>query len=265
MNIAERRMELFEMLRDKGVVSLTDAAERFGVSSMTVRRDLQFFEKQGVVTTSYGNAYLNKDSSGAEPSFVAKSSAQLLEKQAIGKLAAEYVQDGDSIIIDCGTTALQVLKYVEAKRVTVITNSMPVSNLVAGNSKIKLIYAPGEYRDVSAGLLGDLTVDFFRSIHVKKAFLGAHGCSFADGVTEPTTEDVTAKRAIFSAAEETFLLVDSSKFGHTYLMQNAKLSDFDHVITDEGLGKTDRAKLRGTCKDALFASVGGKPTDEDEG
>lgn len=256
MNITERRMAIFDLLQKNGVVELADLAKQFDVSTMTVRRDLQIFQRQGLISMNYGGAYLNREAV-QEPSFAAKSGCRLVQKQAIGQLAADFVCDGETIIIDCGTTPLQVLKYLGNKRVAVITNSMPAVSFVSGNPKVKLFFAPGEYDDISAGVFGNLTTEFYSRVHADKVFMGAHGCSIKSGVTEPAVEDASTKKAVMAAGRETFLLVDATKFDHTYLMQNAQLEDFDHVITDESMDEAYRKQLAAMCKDVRYAQFRG--------
>lgn len=257
MSVTERRMSIFSILEEQGVADIKSLAERFGVSTMTIRRDLQLFERQGLVTMNYGSAYLNRAASTREPSFAAKTSQQVAQKQAIGELAASTVRDGESIIIDCGTTPLQVLRALTAKNVTVFTSSLPVANLVTERDDIELFFAPGRYRSVSAGVVGDLASEFYRSLHVDKAFLGAHACTVEGGAMQPAVEDATTKRAIMAAASETFLLVDSAKFGQTALVENARLDEYDHIVTDDLLDPEELERVRAASADLMVARVGG--------
>lgn len=252
MNVTERRMQIFDLLKKNEVVELNELAKRFQVSTMTIRRDLQMFERQGVLHMSYGEAYLNKQSVH-EPSFAAKSEQNVLRKQNIGYHAAQFVEDGDTIVLDCGTTPLQMLPFLEHKRVTVITNSWPSAHYAGGNSKIKLIFAPGEYYETSAGMTGVLTEEFFARIHADKVFMGGHGFSVENGVMEPDIE-FNSKKAVMAAGKEKFLLVDSTKYEKTYLMKYADLSEFHHIITDSYFDMEKRAELESVCKDVIFAS-----------
>ena len=251
MNVTKRRMEIFSLLQKKEVVELTELAHRFNVSTMTVRRDLQMFERQGLLSMAYGSAYLRKEAIH-EPSFASKSNYLIEQKQYIGYAAAQFVRDDETIIVDCGTTPLQLLKYISGKRVTVITNSWPAINFVSGNPKIKLILAPGEYNEISAGAFGNLTSEFFGCLHVDKVFMGAHGFSIENGATEPDIE-TNAKKSILNAGKERFLLADATKFDRTYLMQYAQLSDFHHVITDDSMKTDCRSRLESVCENVIYA------------
>lgn len=256
MNVTERRMSIFATLEEEGVADIKELAERFDVSTMTIRRDLRLFEQQGFVTMNYGGAYLNREAQNREPSFAAKTSLQVTQKQAIGQLAAGTVHDGESIIIDCGTTPLQVLRHITARNVTVFTNSLPVANLVFERDDLEIIFVPGRYSKVSAGAIGDLAIEFYHTIHVDKAFLGGHACTVEDGVMQPTIEDATVKRAIMAAADDTYLVIDSTKFGERALAGNARLDEYDHVVTDGLVDPAYLERLKAACRDIMVAPMG---------
>lgn len=252
MNATERRMQIFDLLKKKETVELNELAKQFQVSTMTIRRDLQMFERQGLLQMNYGEAYLVKQLVH-EPSFAVKSEQNILQKQNIGYQAAQFVRDGDTIILDCGTTPLQMLSFLGNKRVTVITNSWPSAHFAAGNTNIKLILAPGEYYEISAGMTGSLTTEFFGRIHADKTFMGAHGFSAEDGVTEPDI-GYNSKKALMAAGKEHFLLVDSTKYEKTFLMKYADLEEFDHIITDGDFPASKRGELEDLCRDVIYAS-----------
>lgn len=256
MNVTQRRMEIFNLLQKNDTVEVSVLARRFDVSTMTIRRDLQKFERQGLVNITYGSAYLKKEALH-EPSFAAKSNYLTEQKQDIGNAASRFVQDDETIIVDCGTTLLQLLKYLTGKHVTVITNSCPAISFANTNPKLKLILAPGEYNERSAGVFGNLTSEFFNRLHVGKVFMGAHGFSIEHGATEPDIE-TNAKRSMINAGEKKFLLADATKFDRTYLMQYAQLDAFDHIITDDSMDPACRARLEKACRDVVYA---GKSAD----
>ena len=252
MNSTKRRMEIFNILQKEQSVKVLDLAEIFEVSLMTIRRDLALFEKQGLITTNYGGAYLNSKSA-IEPSFSLKSSQMTDKKQLIGYEAAKLVEEGDTIIVDCGTTTLQMVKYIQDKKLTVITNSWPVVNYLGNNPKIKLILAPGEYNDVSAGAISDLTISFFSNFHADKVFMGSHGCGLKSGATVPEIMDANVKRTILHAAKQKILLADNTKFDQTYLMKYADLSEFDYLITDNSIDNKYCIQLKNIIKNVIIA------------
>ena len=252
MNAAERRKEIFRLLQENQTVEVIELAARFDVTPMTIRRDLAVFEKQGLITTNYGGAYLNKGTS-IEPSFSMKSTQCIDKKQMIGYEAARMIRDGDVIIIDCGTTTLQLAKYLKGKKLTVITNSWPVVSFLGGLPKIKLLLAPGEYDDISAGTFGISTAKFIENFHADKVFIGTHGCSLEQGASVPEIYDAEMKRALLAAGKEKVLMVDHTKFGVKCLAKHADLSDFDCIITDDGIDPETQEVIRANCQKLIVA------------
>ena len=254
MSPVERRTILYNRLQAEGKVNINQIADELNVSSMTIRRDLRLFVDQGIATISSGTAHLLD---GGTPLPLVHSNTQPVtndpQKQAIGRAAAERIEDGDTIIVDCGTTTLQLLRYLEDKRVTIVTNSIPVAGLAGTNPNFKIIYAPGEYTEDSHGMVGPLTVDFFHTLRADKAFLGAHGFDAQGGVNEPVLGDATAKRAMLDSAHESYLMADSSKYGNVHLMALSRLSDFTCVITDKAFPQDKRAELEAACNSVIYA------------
>ncbi len=246
MNSAERRMVIYTMLQENSTVEVNALAAKFNVSTMTIRRDLAVFEQQGLVVTTYGGAYISQGV-GIEPSFSLKQGQMALEKQLIAKKAASLVEEGNSIIIDCGTTTLHIAKYLEKKRVIVISNSWPIANHIEPNSKVKLILAPGEYSHTSAGALSSMTVDFYKNFQVDIAFIGTQGFSYEHGATVPDIEDANVKKAIFESAKKRVLVIDHSKIGNHYLAKHAEPTDFDIIVTDSNIKQKEISQLKKLC------------------
>jgi DeoR/GlpR family transcriptional regulator of sugar metabolism len=210
---------------------------------------------QGIATISVGTAYLTDQGTGSIAIVPVDEQDQGVpaRKRAIGQRAAQLVEDGDTIIIDCGTTTYELLKYIGSKRLTIITNSIPVAGLVGSHPNLKLIYAPGEYSDDSHGMVGPLAVNFFHTLRVDKAFLGAHGFDAVGGANEPVLGDATAKRAMLEATTSSYLMVDSGKYGNVHLMALSKLSDFSCVITDADFPEERKAALEAACNQVIYA------------
>lgn len=234
MQSSDRRMSIYAILQEEKKVVVNELAEKFGVTKMTIRRDLSVFEKQGIVKTTYGGAYLTSGAS-VEPSFQLKSGQRIDDKHLIGKRAAGLVEDGDTIIIDCGTTTLALAQYISDKKIMVITNSVPVINLLKGRQYIKLIVAPGEYEDDSQGMISLSTVEFFRTIHADKVFLSTQGITADGELTVPKMDDAHVKRSLLRAGRQKILLADNSKFGETFLCGYGNLSDLNYVVSQHDI------------------------------
>lgn len=230
-------MSIYAILQQDKKVVVNELAEKFGVTKMTIRRDLSFFEKQGIVKTTYGGAYLTSGAS-VEPSFQLKSVQMVDDKHRIGQKAAELVEDGDTIIIDCGTTPLAFAQFLFDKKIMVITNSIPVVNLLKGRKNIKLIVAPGEYEDDTQGMIAASTAEFFHHLHADKVFLSTQGINEAGEITVPKLPDAYVKQALLRAGRQKILLADKSKFGQTFLAGHGRIADFDFIVTQQGLSES---------------------------
>ncbi|MBV8043445.1 DeoR/GlpR family DNA-binding transcription regulator [Pluralibacter sp.] len=245
-------MSIYAILQQDKKVVVNELAETFGVTKMTIRRDLSFFEKQGIVKTTYGGAYLTSGAS-VEPSFQLKSGQMVDDKHLIGQKAAELVEDGDTIVIDCGTTPLAFAQFLFDKKIMVITNSVPVINLLKGRKNITLMVAPGEYEDDTQGMISFSTADFFNNLHADKVFLSTQGINAQGELTVPKITDAHVKQALARAGRQKILLADKSKFGQTFLAGHARLADFDIVISQTGLPDDTLAQLNAHNVQLLLA------------
>lgn len=252
MSLSQRRIEIFNILQKNKTIEVNELAKQFDVSTMTIRRDLLIFEKQGLVTLSYGGAYLNKGVS-VEPNFSLKSSQVVEYKEAIAIEASKLINDGESIIIDCGTTTLNIMKYIQNKKVTIITNSWPVVSYLQGNPKIKLILAPGEYNEISAGTISSMTIEFYKKIFADKVFISTQGFSLENGATVPSIDNALVKEAILRSAKEKILLVDHTKFGNNYLASHCDISELDCIVTDDKVEEHYLNILKQQCKNVIIA------------
>lgn len=253
MNAAKRRMIIYKMLEEQITVEVNNLSELLGVSTMTIRRDLALFERQGLVVTNYGGAYLNKGA-GVEPSFALKRGQMGEAKQNIACEAANLINDGDSIVLDCGTTPLQIIKYLQNKKTTIITNSWPVINYVQGNPKIKLILAPGVYSETSAGVLSGMTIEFYQQFCADIVFMSTQGFCVKHGATVPDANDANVKKAVMNSAKTKILVVDHSKIDKRYLVCHAKPSDFDMIITDDKIDNAYLEKMNQHCKKVVITN-----------
>ncbi|MBE5780733.1 MAG: DeoR/GlpR transcriptional regulator [Clostridiales bacterium] len=243
MTTSQRRMRILDIIQDNKSVEVNNLAKMFSVSTMTIRRDLAIFEKQGLITTNYGGAYLNQGTS-VDASFSLKSGQRIETKRAIGYEAAKLVEDGDTIIMDCGTTVLQMAKYLQDKRITIITNSWALINYFRSNSKVTLILAPGEYKENHAGVVSEMTMRFFEDLNADKTFLGTQGLDIDRGATVADFMECSIKRTMLLAGKMKVLLCDHNKFGQTFLVKEADISEVDYLVTDNQSDPTYLQRIR---------------------
>lgn len=257
LNATQRRLKIFELLEQAGSVDTSDLANVFGVSTMTIRRDLNHLEKQGIALLNYGGATLGR---GAllEHSFYMKEGQQQCLKQAIGYEASQLINDGESIIIDCGTTAFELAKHISNKHITVLTNSWKVLTILHDFPNVQIILAPGSYDRISQGAISTATIDFLKMYTVDKAFISTQGVSIEKGVSVPSDTDALVKRALLKCAKYSILLADSSKFGNSYLANHGNLKDFDLIITDNLINEEVLNGLENDGIDVLVANSNDK-------
>lgn len=232
MNASERKIEILKLLKE-GSMTLDELAKKFNVSVMTIRRDLSKFENQDVILISQGTVYLNK-SVGSEESYILKKDKMIAEKIRIAQKAIEYINDGEVVYIDCGTTCAQIAEELAKsnKNVTVMTSSILVVNALFMAENIDLCMLPGKYREKSIGFIGDLTIDFVRKFYFDKAFMGAEGIDTEYGISLPHLEEGLTKQAIARQANTVFVVTDHSKFSLKTLYSYADYNDIDYIITD---------------------------------
>lgn len=240
---SHRRKLILDELNEKEKVDIEQLASELNVSPMTIRRDLSYLEQQEQVIRTHGGAVL-KAPLVVESSFRLKEGQHSAEKRRIAELAVQYVQEHSTILLDSGTTTLEIAKRLKEKRhLTVITNDILIAAELM-DSDNKVILTGGELQNSIGALFGPLTEGILRDVHVDLCFLGAHAVDVRVGVTAPTIEKAMVKKLMIEAAETTWLVADSSKFNLKSLMNVCRLSEIDGVISDEGLASRDVLALQ---------------------
>lgn len=233
----ERRHTILSQLDLEGKVQVHFLAERFAVTTETIRRDLDRLEKEGRLRKVYGGAVRIR-SGNNEPTFMKRSQMNLLDKQAIGRLAASLIQDGETVILDNGTTTLEIMRQLKDRaHVTVITNSVPVMNCALEQFQGKIIFAGGEVNAAYQAAVGITAHELLDQFKVNKAFISAGGLSLSEGITDYHLEEALISRKMMERAEESILVADHSKFGVTTFAQIAPMEHISMVLTDSGCSR----------------------------
>ena len=233
MLTAERRQRILEEVENRNSVSVTELCELLSVSDMTIRRDLRALSESGLLERVHGGALRRRDR-GNELSYLNRSTENRSKKQVIGKRAALFVHEGDSIALDIGTTILELAKaMVGIPNLTVLTANMLVAEALKEAPNIRLVITGGELRYEEFSLVGPFAQRSFQEFRVDKAFLGAGGLDMHNGLTDYNQQDIQVKKALIAHANRVFALVDSSKFGVVYDQLFTPFSKVDYLITDE--------------------------------
>lgn len=243
----DRREKILHQLELEGKVKVHILAEQLEVSAETIRRDLDRLEKEGKLRKVYGGAVKSR-AEHIEPSFTSRSQTWTEEKAAIGQLAASLVKDGETILLDNGTTTIEVMRYLKDRsHITVITHSLPVLNLAMEIFQGKIIYIGGDMDRTKQATTGPLTEMLLEQFKVNKAFISVGGISLTDGITDYDLDEAYISRKMLERAEEGIVLADHSKLGVTTFAKLAKLEDISMVITDRGCSQewVDNLSARG--------------------
>jgi DeoR family transcriptional regulator of aga operon len=244
--VLQRRAQIATLVRQSGAMRVADLAERFQVSEVTIRNDLMQLEKQGQLVRDRGGA-LPLDHAGEITSLLAveqRAHLQTSEKQRIARAAAQLVKPGDTILMDAGTTVVEMTPHLAAiKPLTVVTNALNVALEVAAKTSARVILLGGEFSRESSSTLGSLAEHTLSQLLVQKAFLGTQAFDLEHGFTDTTLEIAQVKRAMIRSARRVILLTDSSKLGRSGFIKVAPLTAVQTLITDEGLPAEARAAL----------------------
>lgn len=235
---AVRRERIAELVAQKGAVHIGELTQLFGVSEVTIRHDLDVLASQGLVVRERGGALANVQTTLAR-AFEQRSGANLEAKRKIGEAAAQLVKPGDTIIMDAGTTVMEMARNLrDVEPLTVITNALNVANQVGGLAGCHVILIGGSLSVETISTVGPLAEHHLGELVVSKLFLGAHTVDLEAGVVDTSIEIARVKRAMIQAAREVILLVDSSKWETGRRQAFARvvpLTSMHKIITDAGL------------------------------
>lgn len=240
-----RRARIVEQVQREGSVRVADLAQRFDVSEVTIRSDLVILEREGRLLRDRGGA-LAKGSHHFVTSLLGvdqRASLHLDKKRRIGAAAARRVVAGDAILIDAGTTAVEIARLLtQISPLTVVTNALNVALELGAAAGQRLILLGGTFNRESSSTVGSLTEQGLAELSVQKLFLGTQAFD-ANGLTDSTMEIAQAKRAMIRSARQVILVTDSSKWGTTSLTKVAPLTELDTIITDTDLPADARKEI----------------------
>lgn len=231
---SERRQQISALVRERGSVQVAPLATRFGVSMQTIRKDLHYLEKRGVAERSYGGA-ISADAVNvvAEPPLETKRASNIDEKARIGALAASMVQPGDSIVLDSGTTTLQIAHHLpDDEEITVLTNDLDILCALARKERIRVVMLGGTLRRRNRAFYGAQTENALEDLHVDKLFLGVDGFDLERGITTHFEPEAMLNRKMVKAAGQVIAVTDKSKFGRVCLHRILNVAEIDDLITD---------------------------------
>jgi DeoR family fructose operon transcriptional repressor len=241
MLVEARRRHLLELISRRGFASLEDLVASVGVSESTIRRDLEALDLAGAIKRTHGGAVCSAELRGM-PAFEDRTATASAEKRAIGRLAASLVEDGATLLLDGGTTTLEVARALVGRRLQVVTNSLPIAQLLATRPETDLILIGGYVYPRTGVALGPIALACMQDIRVHTVVMGAGGI-VADGVYNSNSLLVETERQMMRCGQEVVVVADRSKFGRLALTRLCGLDEIKRMVVDDGLPAEYRAML----------------------
>ncbi len=243
----ERRKEIIRLIQRNVSLETNKLSEMFGVSPVTIRRDFSFLEENGLITTIYGGAMVNRTLPDL-PILENDSQQRINEKRQIAKLAAGLIQPGQTVLLDAGSTVKELaIELLSKTDITVMTNSILVINVLAqAANDINLICMPGQFRKSSMCFFGAMTMDFLDAVHVDYAFIGVTGFSYNRGGTIPDADEAYTKKKMSQAADNTVVLADHWKIGCDSTYTALSPTEVNMLITARNNNSEQLQKIEAT-------------------
>jgi DeoR/GlpR family transcriptional regulator of sugar metabolism len=244
MKSADRQRVIVEQLRATTQVTVAELADATGASEMTLRRDLDVLASHGVLRRVHGGA-IPASPSGVEPPFAARTTTASGAKQAIAAATAELIRDGDTVVLDSGTTALEVARLLRRRTVTVMSLSLHAARELLDAPGVRLLLPGGEPRPGELAMVGPLALASLRALRFDVAVLSPCAFSLADGLTAYDLGDAEVKQQAMAVSARTIAMADGSKWNHASLAHVCAADRPDVVVTDSSSPADQRAELAG--------------------
>ncbi|ASB50146.1 DeoR/GlpR family DNA-binding transcription regulator [Alkalitalea saponilacus] len=248
-----RRGLILKMLDEQGQVNVTDLCAHFKVSAVTIRNDLSNLEQKKLLIRARGGA-IKTDKVTLDLKISGKQGVNIREKEAIGRRAARYVQEGDTIFIGSGTTTREMVHHLNRfNNLTVITNALNIAGHLADMERLTVIVPGGIMRHNILSLVGAMAIDNFKKFFCDKLFIAADGIDVNLGLSSPDLEEAALNRTMIKMARKVIVVADSSKFGKRSLAVICGISQIDVLITDSGLSALAKEALENMGVEVVIA------------
>lgn len=236
MLAVSRRNAIMELLTEKKNVTVIDLAKLFSVTDETIRRDLKLLEQQGLLVKTHGGAFI-QDGATNDINISIRDGAYLDCKEKIAQESVKLIRNGDSIFLDCSTTAYHIASAIKHKRLTVITNSLKIANILSGFDNIRLIVMGGVLNRTHMCYVGQNTIQNLSNYYVDKAFISCRSLSIEHGVTDSNESIAEVRTLILNHANSVYLIADYTKFNKTSFVNIGSFQRITGLITDRPLSE----------------------------
>ncbi|WP_049622146.1 transcriptional repressor AgaR [Frateuria defendens] len=234
--VEERRRLIVEQIEQQGRVTVEQLVERFGISAVTIRADLEALARGGAIARSHGGALpAAPPSSQMDTPLTIKETRRLAEKRRIGQAAAKLIKDGETIILDSGSTTVEIARQIRQRKwesLTVITNALNIALELSGLPTVRVMMLGGLLRQTSYSLAGPDAEQALAKLSADRLFLGVDGLDPEVGVTTPDPQEATLNALMIRVSRETVAVLDASKFGQRSLSVIAPVASLGMVISD---------------------------------
>lgn len=263
MLVESRRRALLDLVSRQGFATLEELVRATGASESTIRRDLEALDQIGSIKRTHGGAVCSGEVRSM-PALDDRATSATEEKRAIGRAVAELVEDGDTVLLDGGTTTLEVARALVGRPLQVVTNSLPIAGLLASSKETDLILIGGYIYPRTGVAMGPLAVATMQGIRVRLAVLGAGGIT-SEGIFNSNSLLVETERQMMTCGQEIVIAADHSKFGRLALTRLCGLDEVDRVVTDPGISEPIRDMLEAAGVAITLASPPSFRADEIDG
>ena len=234
MFLEERRQEILKFVAQRGRASVTELSERFKVSDVTIRADLQALADKALVVRTHGGA-IPPVNSLYELSLNRRRQQQQAEKQRIGQSASLMISAGEAVFLDSSSTALTIAPFIKQHRdLTVITNSLVIAQEMLSAPNISVVMPGGTLHPDTVSLSDPLGLSLLNRYNIARGFFGAYGLSLSVGLTDVTATEAEVKRPLVAMCRQVVVVLDGTKWGREGAASYADLEDVDIIITDKG-------------------------------
>ncbi len=241
----QRRSEILDMLAEKGSLTLVELTKKFSVSEATIRRDLTELESLGKLQRTHGGA-VRRDLSLFENNYAYNELVNIESKREIARICEKLVHDGDTVMLDSGTTTYEIARVLKNKKITLITNSATIiADFVEnGAGNITFISTGGVVRPNFRSFVGSFAEDCIRSVVPDISFVCSNGFSLQRGASTPDISEASLKRIMLQSSKKSYLVSDSSKEGKDFFCVISDLRSFDGIIIDKGISPESVKKMK---------------------
>jgi DeoR family galactitol utilization operon repressor len=238
--VTEREREILELLQGDSAISVAEISRQLGVSAVTARAGLNSLAQKGLVVRTWGGA-----APAFHPEMLEHQRTCVGEKNRIARAAAALINDGDTIMLEAGTTTALIARYLAGKRdISIVTNNLLVVPYARSNPALRLTLVGGDFRPNTESLVGPVALQELERFHVRRAFVGTDGFTPEKGLTTHLVEGAEIVKKMAAQARETVLVADSSKYGKTGFVLVLPLAAIGRIIVDSAIAPGAAARLR---------------------